>query len=305
MKVVLAGGSGFIGRHLTEELISRGHRVVILSRDPARHRSKLPAGAEMAAWQPHEGRIESGILDAADAVINLAGESIGAGRFTRARKHRILESRLAATRTIVRELKKSAAEKKILLNASAVGYYGTRGDEPVTETDAPGSDFLAQVCTVWEKAAQEAEPHVQRLCILRIGVVLGRDGGALPKMALPFRLFLGGRLGHGRQWMPWIHIRDLVNAVVFLLEQKTASGPFNLVAPEPVTNAEWTQTLARVLHRPAWFPVPAFVLKLALGEAAILALEGQRALPTRLQQLQFRFQFPRLQPALEDLFRRS
>ncbi len=301
MKVLIAGGSGFIGRHLAGRLLQEGHTIAILSRRPELHRAALPAAVEWIEWQVRAGGDWLNRLPEFDAVINLAGENIGAGWWTAAKKRRILESRLQATQALIDGMQQTGARPAVYVNASAIGYYGSRGDDVIDETSPGGNDFLAQVCREWETAAEKADAWAQRRCIVRIGMVLGRDGGALPQMVMPFKLFVGGKIGSGRQWMSWIHIHDLARAFAFILQTAGARGVVNATAPNPVTNAEWTQTLARVLHRPALFPVPAAVLKLGLGEKSVLALQSQRVLPKALLSLGFRFQFPTLEEALADL----
>lgn len=295
MIIVVAGGSGFLGTRLRKHLEREGHRVLNLTRSPRPDRpGDIP-------WQPGGSPGElAPHLDGADVVINLAGENIAARRWTAARKAELRDSRIHATRTIVRAMAVCARPPKTLVSGSAVGYYGARGDEPVTERTQPGSGFLAQLCVDWEHEAS-AVPANTRLVILRTGVVLGADGGALKKMIVPFKLGLGASLGPGDQYMPWIHVDDWVTMVAWLITADRAMGAFNATAPAPVTNRDFTRTLARVLRRPAVFQAPAFVLNIALGEMAAMLLTGQRVVPAAAEEMGFRFVFRALEPALRSL----
>jgi uncharacterized protein (TIGR01777 family) len=301
MKVVVAGGTGFLGRALCERLGADGHDVVVLSRRPD---EAVPEAVHVVRWNP-DGTAGSwaAAVDGAAAVINLAGESIAARRWTAAHKARIRESRVLATRSLVLAIGGAATPPAVLVSGSAVGYYGPRGDEPVTEGTEAGGDFLAGVCQAWEAEAQKV-PSRTRLVLVRTGLVLARDGGALPQMLLPFRLFAGGPVGSGRQYWPWIHRDDWIGLVRWALDRKDLSGPMNATAPHPVTNAAFSQSLGRALHVPSWLPAPAFALRIALGEMAdALLLSGQRAIPSRATTAGYRFRFEELQPALEAIFR--
>lgn len=298
MRVVITGGSGLIGRALCEELVA-GHEVVVLSRRPESV-SGLPSGVAVERWDAESAAGWGKLVEGA-AVVHLAGENIGEGRWTAEKKRRIRDSRVRSSRAVAEAIEEAEVKPEVLLQGSAVGYYGHRGDEVVTEEEPPGDDFLARVCVEWEASTAGVEALGVRRAVLRSGVVLSTRGGALPKMALPFRLFAGGPVGNGRQFVPWIHIEDEAGAIRFLLEHGEASGPFNLTAPEPVTNAELSRLLGKVLHRPSLLPAPAFALRLALGEMADMVLQGQRAVPTRLQELGYRFRFAGAEAALEDL----
>jgi uncharacterized protein (TIGR01777 family) len=292
MRVVVAGGTGFIGRPLVSALLLRGDEVVVLSRSGSPH---PPSGAQVVRWSD-EWRAAVG---RADAVVNLAGESIAAGRWSPARKRRILESRVLATRSLAGAM----AAGRVLVSASAVGYYGPRGDEPVTEADSAGSDFLSEVCLAWEAEATRAAEAGARVVLPRFGLVLAGDGGALPRMALPFRLFAGGPLGGGRQWVPWIHRDDAVALLLLLLDRAEAQGPVNAVGPAPLRSRDFAAELGRALGRPSWLTAPAPLLRLALGEAADgLLLSGQRALPAKAQALGFRFRHPTARQALRAIY---
>lgn len=296
LHVVVAGGTGFLGSALVRGLRGDGHRVTVLTRRPGRPgEAPWPTGESGAAANP---------LDGASAVVNLAGASIASGRWTRSRKEEIRRSRTSSTRRLVEAIASARAKPSVLLSASAVGYYGTHGDEPLTEAAPAGADFLAKVGVEWEEEAMAAAVHGTRVVLLRTGLVLARDGGALPLLALPFRLFVGGPTGSGRQYMSWIHRDDWVSLVSWAMRTPSASGPFNLTAPEPVTNAVFARTLGGVLHRPAWLPAPAFALRLAMGEMAdALALGGQRVVPAKALAQGFRFEYPSLEPALRNVFR--
>ncbi len=278
MKIAIAGGTGFIGRALVQALASAGHDVVVLPRQ----RDTL------GALSP-------------DAVVNLAGENL-AQRWTSEAKQRIVESRVEGTRRLV-TLAREAGTVRTFVSASAIGYYGDRGAEPLTEASAPGDDFLARLCREWEEAARPAADGGMRSVILRIGVVLHPEGGALGKMLPLFRAGLGGRFGSGEQYMSWVHRGDVVRLIRFVLENEQVSGPFNATAPEPVTNRAFTRALARSLGRPALLPVPAFALRAAMGEMASTVLGGQRVLPERALKSGFTFEYPALEQALSDLLR--
>jgi hypothetical protein len=299
MKVLITGGTGLIGSALSRELAAAGHEVVVLTRDPARA-GALPPGVTAAGW---DGRTAAGwghLAAGAGGIVHLAGENIAAGRWTAERKRRIRDSRVRSGEAVMAAIRAAAPRPAVLLQASGVGYYGP-GDEPVDESAPPGGDFLARVCVDWEAATAEVEALGVRRAVLRTAVVLAREGGALPKMLLPFRLFAGGPVGSGRQQLSWIHLADETGAIRFLLERDDASGPFNLSAPEPVSNREFARTAGRVLGRPSVLPTPAPAMRLLLGEMADMLLIGRRALPARLLALGYRFRFPALEGALQDL----
>lgn len=305
MHTGITGATGLIGRAVAGELLARGQMTTGFTRGDGRG---LPAGARTVRWNP---LAETGEADPAfdeavaglDAIVHLAGEPVGK-RWTPARKRAIRASRVRGTGRVVSAIARAASPPKRLLCASAIGYYGPRGDEELAEDAAPGNDFLAGVAKEWEAAAAEARNSGVEVASLRIGVVLSADGGALGAMLPPFRLGVGGRLGGGRQWMPWIHIADIAGAIVHLLEAPAGSlAPvYNLTAPNPATNAEFTRALGRVLHRPAVLPAPGFAVRLALGEMAdALLLSGQRVVPRQLRKEGFRFTHPELEPALRHL----
>ena len=293
--IVVAGGTGLLGTALVDALRLDGESVIVLTRQPRR--------AHEVRWSPADtdGSWTS-VVSGAKAVINLAGASIAGRRWTAARKAAIRESRTQATTALVRAIAGAQRPPSIFISSSAVGFYGPRGNEPATETTAPGSDFLADVCRDWEAIANQAA-GLSRVLLVRSGVVLAREGGALPQLALPFRLFAGGPVGTGRQFVSWIHIHDWVAMVKWALATTTVEGAVNATAPVPVTNEEFARTLGRVLGRPSWMRAPAFALRLALGEMAdALVLGGQRVLPDVAQQHGFLFRYPTLDGALRDIY---
>jgi uncharacterized protein (TIGR01777 family) len=292
--IVIAGGSGFLGRKLARRLATEGHRVITLSR--------RPSGGDEIAWQP-DGKAGAlpRYLEGVDAVVNLAGENLSDKRWTAARKAVLKNSRILSTRTLVRALAACAHPPGVFINASAIGYYGPHGDEPVTESTPAGSDFLARLCVEWEAETQMIESGATRLVIVRSSLVLDRDEGALNKMLLPFKLGLGATVASGDQFMSWIHVDDWTAMLSWLIQNDRAAGVFNAAAPGPVTNRTFTQTLARVLHRPAILHAPAFALRVVLGEMATMLVHGQRVLPAAAEQLGFRFAHRTLGPALESL----
>jgi uncharacterized protein (TIGR01777 family) len=299
MRVVITGGSGLIGSEVARDLGSAGHEVVILTRDPTK--VALPPNTRAVQWDGKSAAGWSSLLDGDTGILHLAGESIAAGRWSDVKKRRIRESRVESGQAVLAAIRQAAEKPRVLLQGSAVGYYGPCGDEVVTESHPPGSDFLAGVCAEWEGSTAEAESLGVRRAQLRTGIVLSRQGGALPRMALPFRVMAGGPLGNGRQWFPWIHIADEVAAIRFLLEREDARGPFNLAAPHPLTNRQFSSALGTALRRPSLAPAPGFALRLALGEMADMLLHGQRAVPHRLLELGYAFRYPEALPALRSL----
>ncbi len=302
MKIVITGATGFIGRGLVAQLLAEGHEAVALTRDLESARAQLPVRCACEPWDLTAGPAPH-VLRAADAVVHLAGESVVHGRWTPARRQAIRQSRVAGTRALGSAIAAlpPAARPGALISASAIGYYGDRGDEVLDESAAAGSDFLASVCRAWEHEALAAQALGVRSVVLRIGVVLGRDGGALARMLPAFQFGAGGRLGSGQQWMSWIHLDDLVSLCVFLITNGRTTGPINGVAPAPVTNASFTSALGRAVHRPALVPIPAVALRLALGEMSTVLLASQRVLPREAERLGFRFRFPDVAAALDDL----
>jgi uncharacterized protein (TIGR01777 family) len=293
MQVMVTGATGLIGRPLVRALAAAGHSVLVVSRSPGR----VPARA--VGWDAVPQAIEE-----MDAVVNLAGEPVAEGRWTEARKQEIRTSRIDGTRALVRALREATKRPGVFVSASATGYYGPRGDEPVDESAAPGHDFLAGVCKAWEAEAAAAEALDVRVVRLRIGVVLAPDGGALGKMLLPFRAGIGGRVGSGEQWMPWVHVDDVCGLVVAALAGGEWRGPVNATAPNPVRNRDFARALGHALDRPAVLPVPGFALRLLFGEMAGILLTGQRAVPAAAQERGYAFKHPELAGALADILAR-
>jgi len=305
MRVVIAGGSGFLGLPLAQRLSAEGHDVLILTR-----RRDFMAGdgrVRAITWTPHgDAGGWASEIDGAGAVVNLAGESIGAKRWTAGRKQRILESRLLATRSMVAAIRRAAVPPSVLVNGSAVGYYGPHGDEIVTEETRAGADFLAHVCVQWEAEAERASSDRTRVVCMRTGLVLETSGGALPRMLPPFRLGVGGPLGTGHQYWPWIHRDDWMALVRWTIQSPSVSGPVNATAPQPVTNQEFAAALGRAIRRPALLPMPAFALRLILGEMADgLLLSGQRAVPQRAERGGFTFRYAHVDEALQAVLKTS
>ena len=308
MRIVIAGGTGFLGGPLAEVYAEDGHDVVVLTRrlpaGEARHESGTGVpGITRVGWKPDgQGGPWAATLDGADAVINLAGEGIGDRRWTPQRKAQLRDSRIIPTRSLAAAIRASAVPPKVLVSASGVGYYGASGDEPKTEDSPAGDDFLAHVCEDWEGEALGAVSPATRVVVTRTGVVLERAGGALTQMMRPFQLFVGGPIGSGRQYISWIHRHDWIEMLRWIVQTPEVTGPINATSPEPVTNREFARALGLALRRPGFVPAPAFVLKLALGEMASLALTGQRVLPARVQALGYHFRYPHLDQAFRGIF---
>ena len=293
--MVIGGGSGFLGQKLATRLKADGHHVQILTRRPS-------SSPDAITWNPDGSPGElTHHFDNADAVINLSGETLARWPWTTRRKEAIRLSRIRSTRTMAQAIAQCAQPPKVFVSASGVGYYGPHADEPITESSPPGSDFLSRVCVEWEQEARAAATTATRLCVVRTGLPLSMSGGAFPLMLLPFKLGLGGALGSGQQYVPWIHIDDWTAMVMWMLTTDRAAGAFNASAPEPVTNREFGRTVGRVLHRPAVLPAPAFAVRMVLGEMSTLVLTGQRALPAHAEQMGFRFSYRALEPALKSL----
>ena len=301
MKIVVAGGTGFIGVALVKKLIAANHQVIILTRDPVACKAFSTGAVATEQWDGRTAGDWSKHLEGAHAVINLAGEIIAGKRWTVKQKDLIMRSRVDATHALVSAIANAKQRPQILVSASAVGYYGHVESGDVVESSPHGDDFLSQVCQRWEAEAKIAEKHGVRVVMVRFGVVLEKDGGALKKILLPFDLFAGGPLGSGNQWFPWIHRDDVVGIILFALAKHALSGAVNAAAPEPATMRQFCKTLGEVMHRPSWAPVPAFVLRMALGEMSDMVLTGQRVIPEKLNRAGYEFHQPSLRPALVAL----
>jgi uncharacterized protein (TIGR01777 family) len=302
MKILVTGSSGLVGTALVRALVKDGHTVCRLVRPGTIVKNEMNDGFQVA-WNPTTGEL-GGAAVGADAVVNLAGASIADGRWSPARKAVLRSSRIDTTRALVDALAKMNARPRVLVSASATGFYGNRGDELLTEESQPGNEFLSGLAKDWEAEALKAEAIGVRVVLARFGIILARDGGALPKIVLPFRFFAGGKIGSGKQWMSWILLKDVVEILRFALQHGEIRGPINVISPQPVQNVEFTKTLATALQRPALFPAPAFALRLALGEMAdALLLSSQRVLPQKLQELGYSFAHPDLNDALAAILR--
>ncbi|TFG49825.1 MAG: TIGR01777 family protein [Anaerolineales bacterium] len=302
MKILITGGTGLIGTALRKSFQQDNHEVVFISRKP----DQASGSTKAISWEINAIVHE---LSDTDVVINLAGTSISGSnpllmRWTPYRKSLILSSRLEAGKLITEAIQLSSNKPGVLIQASAIGYYGNTGSDPVDETNLPGADFLASVCQEWEKSTAPVESLGVRRVITRIGLVFSEDGGLLPLLALPFRFFIGGVIGSGNQVLSWIHIHDVVQAIKFLIEQPQTQGIYNLTAPNPVDNQAFAQSLGKTLNKPVWLPVPAIIFKLGLGEAATLALDGRQVFPTRLLEAGYQFKYFTLQPGLDNIWRK-
>lgn len=307
MHIVITGGTGFVGRRLVDRLLteeSQAHHLTVLTRDVDRADQILGQQPRLSkvAYEPLQAQSWGSALEGAEAVINLAGEPLAAGRWTPARKAEIQNSRIKGTQVLVEAIRSCSSRPQVMISGSAVGYYGPQNsDQSLDERTPPGDDFLAQLSQDWEAAAAPVQDLGVRLAFLRTGIVLGPGGGALDQLLGPFQSFVGGPLGSGQQWLSWIHREDLVRLMIFILDHDPCSGPFNGTAPQPVKMQEFCLTLGQVLGRPSWLPVPSFALELLLGEAAQVVLTGQRVLPTQAEQAGFTFEYPDLRAALQQI----
>jgi hypothetical protein len=298
MKIVISGGTGFIGRRLIEQLLHEHHDIVLLTR---RRRSDIPAAVQQEPWDAKTVGAWCREVDGAEAIVNLNGESLSARRWTQEQKERIISSRLDATHAVIEAMRRAGKRPSVFVNASAVGIYGDVPEGVVTEDHPRGSGFLAETCALWEAEALKAEEIGIRVVMMRMGVILGENGGALEKMVLPFRLFVGGPLGSGRQWFSWIHLDDVVGAIIHVLNTPALRGPVNVTAPEPVTMNQFCLSLGNVLARPSWIPVPEFVIRLAVGEMSGMVLTGQRVIPKKLLKQGYNFRYSNVLEALESI----
>ncbi|MGE4272805.1 MAG: TIGR01777 family oxidoreductase [Desulfitobacterium sp.] len=299
MNVLIFGGTGFLGKKLSKELISREYKVSVITRNRQISADKVQSNVALIEWDNKSPLSSIDDIDEFDVVINFAGESIGNRRWSNSVKQEILNSRINTTRSIVNAINDGTMNPKVLINASAVGYYGPRLDERITESEGPGQDFLAEVCRKWEAEAYKVKNEFTRVVTIRTGVVLGSQG-ALTRMIMPFKYYVGGPLGKGTQWLPWIHVEDLIRMIRFIIEHDEITGPVNGTSPAPVRMKDFSKILGEVLKRPSWFPVPEFVLKIVLGQMSEMLLHGQRAIPQKISDTGFEFIFPDLRPALED-----
>ena len=304
MRIFLMGGTGLVGSRLIRRLLDRKDQVVLLTRRPEVARQKWGDTVQVVAGDPTQVGPWGSAADDADAVVNLVGEGVFNRRWRAAFKQTLYDSRIKSTENVVQALARSprapTGQAKVLVNASAIGYYGPHGEEELTEDSPPGDDFLARLCVDWEKAARAAEAHGVRTVLLRVGVVLDREGGALKQMMTPFRFFVGGPVGSGRQYVSWIHHEDLVGLILLALDNAEASGPLNGTAPQPVTNKQFSKALGRALGRPSFLPAPKFALRVMLGPVASLVTSGQRVLPRRALGLGYPFKFPEIDAAVRD-----
>ena len=304
MNIVVTGGTGFIGRALCATLLQSGHSVSVFTRNPDQHRNQSGVGVKQVLWNGESTGDWERVLEGADAVINLAGAPIADARWTPARKQLLIDSRVHTTRIIVEAMSRRSSEPRVLISASGIGYYGASDDRVLDEGSARGQGFLADLCLAWEAEALRAAEFGVRVVVLRTGMVLEQEGGALPKMLLPFRLFAGGPIMPGTQWVSWIHRRDHIGLIQWALTTATVSGPINAVAPEPVTMKTFCEVLGRVLHRPSWLPVPGFALNILLGELGTLMTTGQRVIPAKAIAGGYRFQYPTLESALRVVLKK-
>jgi uncharacterized protein len=304
MKILISGGTGFIGTRLAESLQRDGHSVVIPTRNPHREK-KSTQSIKYLYWDSSDPQKLVLAMNECDAVVNLVGESIASKRWTPAQKKKILDSRVSATRSIVSAISKAENKPSVMVSASGIHIHDHTIDTIYNESSEPGNDFLANVCLTWESEAKKVEDENVRLAIVRFGIVLGETGGALQRMLLPFKLFAGGPLGSGKQWMPWVHIDDVIGIVRFAIENQHVTGPLNATSPNQLTNKEFSNLLGSVLQRPSFLPAPAFALRLVLGEMAdTLLLSGQRVMPERTRELGYSFKYPDLEEALRDILKK-
>ncbi len=301
MRVIITGGTGMIGRALAQRLLLSEAEVILLSRDPKNKRHDLPQGIHLEAWDARTAAGWGKWIDSNTAIVNLAGENLSSGRWTGARRQRLISSRVDAGLAVSHAVEQAKNKPAVVIQASAVGFYGVENTSMVDETYPAGADFLSQICFSWESSTSAVEKFGVRRVIVRTGVVLSKDEGALPKMLLPYRFYLGGPVGSGKQGFSWIHLHDEVAALEFLIRNPEARGIFNLTAPEPVTNQQFGHALGKTIHRPSGFPVPGFVLKLILGEMSTIVLDGQFVQPKRLLENGFTFTYPDIDSALRNL----
>jgi len=302
MKILITGGTGFIGSHLLHQLTQETHHIILLTRSESRTTTVNKATVQHLHWNPHAVGAWSAELNGCDVVINLIGKNVFEHRWNGKVKQEILNSRIIPTKLLVETIAQSERKPVLMISASAVGFYGDRNDDIITEKSARGDDFLADVVQQWEAAAYKAEQYGVRVAIPRIGLVLEKSGGMIGKMLLPFQLFVGGPIGSGKQFLPWIHMDDVVRGILYPIENNNFRGVYNLVSPNPIPMNEFSKIFGSVLHRPSWIPVPDFALKILFGEGAKAILSGQRAVPEKLLVAGFQFTFQELKTALQNIF---
>ena len=302
MKVLIVGGTGFVGKVLMLHLLSKGYQVMIVTRNLQKAQEEIQLPVEMVEWNNSFTLTSPELLTDVDAVVNLAGESIGTGRWTRKKKEQILNSRIKTTETVVNFIKNGWMKPNVLINASAIGYYGSCHDQEIFEADLPGEGFLANVSKRWEEEASKAEEFNIRVVPLRIGVVLGQEG-ALQKMVFPYRFYMGGTIGSGEQWLSWIHIHDLVQMIHFIIQNEEIKGPINATSPKPIRMKEFNRLIGKVSGKPSWLPVPSWILYFLLGEMADMLVQGQRVFPKKIMQSGFQFQFEEAEAALKSILK--
>ncbi len=305
MNVLITGGTGFIGRTLVEKLLKNGHQPIVLSRNPEVHKD-LPAGVQLHAWDAKTPQGWGHLIEETDAVVNLAGESLSGtsffpSRWTPERKKRILESRLNAGAALNKAIEDAERKPRVFVQSSAIGFYGVLADQAVNETADPGEGFLAETVSKWENATESVKRQGVRRAVIRTGIVLSPDDGALMRILLPYKLFVGGPFGSGKQWYSWVHIIDVVRAICYIIENEAAAGVFNLTAPNPLPNKDFGAALGKVMHRPSLIPLPRFVFRLMFGDVSSVVLDGQRVLPERLSNFGFEFRFLTAEAAFRDL----
>jgi uncharacterized protein (TIGR01777 family) len=309
MRIIISGGSGMLGSMLSRELANEGHEVIILSRSPEKNRDRFGKGIQVVGWDGKTAAGWGGLVEEADAIVNLTGENLAGdnlfpSRWTESRKRAILESRLQPGQALVEAVEQAKTKPKLLIQSSAVGFYGPRGDEKITEEAGPQDDFLSQVCVQWEASTEPVEDAGVRRVVTRLGIILDEKQGSLPRMILPFLFFVGGPIGSGKQWISYISILDAVKAIRFLLANESAAGVYNVCTPNPATNREFEGAIGKVTSRPSWFPVPTFLMKLLFGEMSTVLLDGQRVLPERLLQAGFKFDYPDAVSSLRAVLKR-
>jgi len=300
--VIITGGTGFIGRPLSQRFVNKGHEVICLTRNASIAKEKWGNRVKFVDWNGRNAVGWGGYAEGAQAIINLAGDNIATGRWNEKKKQRIIQSRLHAGEAVVKAVKSVKKKPGVVIQASAIGFYGNRRDELLDESSSSGKGFLADVSKKWEASTQEVETEGVRRVVIRTGMVLGKDGGALVRLVQPFRFFLGGHVGTGEQWNSWIHIEDVAQSILFLMERYDLNGTFNLTAPQPLKNKDFSYAIGEVLGRPSWLPVPGFLLKILFGELAEeMLLSGQRVCPKRLEDSGYGFIFPEAKKALADI----